>query len=58
MSDCIVDIDEELLGLFEDHDEVIYLSFLSIINSLTSIRLIKNNKLSYYCGIRMRKVLD
>ena len=41
MSDCIVDIDEELLGLFEDHDEVIYLSFLSMINCLTSKRLIK-----------------
>ena len=33
MSDYIVDIDEELLGLFEDHEEVMYLSFLSIINS-------------------------
>ena len=43
MSDYIVDIDEELLGLFEDHDEVMYLSFLSIINSLTSKSLIKND---------------
>ena len=43
MSDFIVDKDEELLGLFEDHDEVMNLSFLGIINSLTSKRLIKND---------------
>ena len=42
MSDFIDDIDQDLLGLFEDHQEIVSLSILSILNSLGPIQLMRN----------------
>ena len=47
MSDFIEDVDDHLLGLFEDYDEVLTMALLYILNSIDSVPSIRREPWNY-----------